>query len=88
VYITVHFVQETNIRFTTRLSVFVGRTEIVNSLLRYLDLLLSHDTRRALVGHRKIINSIRCFFNTLSFLEVETPMMSMIAGGATVRPFD
>jgi lysyl-tRNA synthetase class 2 len=54
---------------------------------RYLDLILSEDTRRIFETRSKIINYIRRFFDTLGFLEVETPMMSMIAGGATAKPF-
>jgi lysyl-tRNA synthetase class 2 len=54
---------------------------------RYLDLIISEDTRRIFITRSKIINYIRRFFDDLGFLEVETPMMSMIAGGATAKPF-
>ncbi|KAI1787446.1 lysyl-tRNA synthetase [Ganoderma leucocontextum] len=54
---------------------------------RYLDLILNDETRRIFVTRSKIINYIRRFFDTLGFLEVETPMTSMIAGGATAKPF-
>lgn len=54
---------------------------------RYLDLILSEGTRRIFVTRSKIINYIRRFFDNLGFLEVETPMTSMIAGGATAKPF-
>ncbi|KAA1475136.1 lysyl-tRNA synthetase [Dentipellis sp. KUC8613] len=54
---------------------------------RYLDLILSEDTRRIFVARSRIINYIRRFFDNLGFLEVETPMTSMIAGGATAKPF-
>lgn len=54
---------------------------------RYLDLILSDETRRIFVARSKIINYIRRFFDNLGFLEVETPMTSMIAGGATAKPF-
>ena len=54
---------------------------------RYLDLILSEDTRRIFYTRSKIINYIRRFFDALGFLEVETPMTSMIAGGATAKPF-
>ncbi|KZT63728.1 lysyl-tRNA synthetase [Daedalea quercina L-15889] len=54
---------------------------------RYLDLILSQDTRRIFLTRSKIINYIRRFLDGLGFLEVETPMMSMIAGGATAKPF-
>ncbi|GBE80422.1 Lysine--tRNA ligase, cytoplasmic [Sparassis crispa] len=54
---------------------------------RYLDLILSEDTRRIFITRSKIINYVRRFFDNLGFLEVETPMTSMIAGGATAKPF-
>ncbi|KAH9915062.1 lysyl-tRNA synthetase [Epithele typhae] len=54
---------------------------------RYLDLILNDETRRIFVTRSKIINYMRRFFDNLGFLEVETPMMSMIAGGATAKPF-
>ncbi|KAI0302597.1 lysyl-tRNA synthetase [Russula brevipes] len=54
---------------------------------RYLDLILSDDTRRIFYTRSRIINYIRRFFDSLGFLEVETPMTSMIAGGATAKPF-
>ncbi|KAG8963022.1 lysyl-tRNA synthetase [Tulasnella sp. 419] len=54
---------------------------------RYLDLILSDDTRRIFVTRSRIVNYIRKFFDGLGFLEVETPMMNMIAGGATAKPF-
>ncbi|PCH35949.1 lysyl-tRNA synthetase [Wolfiporia cocos MD-104 SS10] len=54
---------------------------------RYLDLILSQDTRRIFITRSRIINYIRRFLDNLGFLEVETPMTSMIAGGATAKPF-
>ncbi|EPS97172.1 hypothetical protein FOMPIDRAFT_1025114 [Fomitopsis schrenkii] len=54
---------------------------------RYLDLIISPDTRRIFLTRSKIINYMRRFLDSLGFLEVETPMMSMIAGGATAKPF-
>ncbi|KAI0338230.1 lysyl-tRNA synthetase [Trametopsis cervina] len=54
---------------------------------RYLDLILSDDVRRIFITRSKIINYIRRFLDNLGFLEVETPMTSMIAGGATAKPF-
>lgn len=54
---------------------------------RYLDLILSEDTRRIFITRSKIINYVRRFLDNLGFLEVETPMTSMIAGGATAKPF-
>lgn len=54
---------------------------------RYLDLILNDETRRVFNTRAKIINYIRTFLNERQFLEVETPMMNMIAGGATAKPF-
>lgn len=54
---------------------------------RYLDLILNDNVRRKFVTRSRIIHYIRQFFNNLGFLEVETPMMNMIAGGATAKPF-
>ncbi|THU45396.1 hypothetical protein C4D60_Mb02t17500 [Musa balbisiana] len=52
---------------------------------RYL--MLNHEVRQIFKTRSKIINYIRDFLNKLDFLEVETPMMNMIAGGAAVKPF-
>lgn len=54
---------------------------------RYLDLILNNETRRVFEIRAKVVNYIRKFLNDMSFLEVETPMMNLIAGGATAKPF-
>lgn len=54
---------------------------------RYLDLILNNETARVFQIRAKVINYIRDFLNNMGFLEVETPMMNMIAGGATAKPF-
>lgn len=54
---------------------------------RYLDLILNNRVRKIFEVRAKIIAYIRRFFDDLGFLEVETPMMNMIAGGATAKPF-
>ncbi|CAF1337154.1 unnamed protein product [Adineta steineri] len=54
---------------------------------RYLDLMINDSVRQKFVIKAKIINYVRQFLNTLGFLEVETPMMNMIAGGAAAKPF-
>lgn len=54
---------------------------------RYLDLIVNDSVRQNFVIRAKVINSIRQFLNRRGFLEVETPMMNMIAGGATAKPF-
>ncbi|KAI8570009.1 hypothetical protein RHMOL_Rhmol01G0000100 [Rhododendron molle] len=54
---------------------------------RYLDLMLNTEVRHIFRTRAKIISYIRSFLDNLDFLEVETPMMNMIAGGAAARPF-
>ncbi|KAK0088930.1 hypothetical protein PV326_004672 [Microctonus aethiopoides] len=54
---------------------------------RYLDLILNDKVRQKFHIRAKIISYIRRFFDQMGFLEVETPMMNMIAGGATAKPF-
>jgi lysyl-tRNA synthetase class 2 len=54
---------------------------------RYLDLISNEDTRKVFLTRSKIIQSIRVFFEARGYLEVETPMMHPIPGGAAARPF-
>ncbi|MDP3044680.1 MAG: lysine--tRNA ligase [Eubacteriales bacterium] len=54
---------------------------------RYLDLIVNPETRDVFVKRSRIIASIRRFLDDRNFLEVETPMMQPLAGGATARPF-
>lgn len=54
---------------------------------RYLDLIVNDRVREVFVLRNRIIQSIRNFFIHKDFLEVETPMMQPIPGGATARPF-
>ncbi|KAJ4709295.1 Lysine--tRNA ligase [Melia azedarach] len=54
---------------------------------RYLDLMLNLEVRQIFKTRARIISYIRRFLDNLDFLEVETPMMNMIAGGAAARPF-
>ena len=54
---------------------------------RYLDLISNDNTRRVFIARSKIIQSVREFFVTRGYLEVETPMMHPIPGGAAARPF-
>lgn len=54
---------------------------------RYLDLIMNHETRDAFVLRSRIVSYIRNFFTQRDFLEVETPMLQVIPGGATARPF-
>ncbi|ORY26693.1 hypothetical protein BCR39DRAFT_540460 [Naematelia encephala] len=54
---------------------------------RYLDMIMNSHTRDVFISRSKIVNYVRRYLDDLGFLEVETPMMSMIAGGATAKPF-
>lgn len=54
---------------------------------RYLDLMLNESVKSAFVKRAQIINYMRRFLDSMGFLEVETPMMNMIPGGATAKPF-
>jgi lysyl-tRNA synthetase class 2 len=54
---------------------------------RYLDLIANNDVKQVFVLRSRAIQTIREFFIQKDFLEVETPMMQPIAGGATARPF-
>jgi lysyl-tRNA synthetase class 2 len=54
---------------------------------RYVDLITNDDARRAFVARSKVVQSIREFFVERGYLEVETPMMHPIPGGAAARPF-
>ncbi|KAK5773766.1 lysine--tRNA ligase KRS1 PWA37_003764 [Arxiozyma heterogenica] len=54
---------------------------------RYLDLIMNKDARGRFITRSKIIRYIRKFLDDRDFIEVETPMMNVIAGGATAKPF-
>jgi lysyl-tRNA synthetase class 2 len=54
---------------------------------RYVDLIVNPEVREVFFKRTRIINLIRAFMNDHDFLEVETPMMQQIPGGATARPF-
>ncbi len=54
---------------------------------RYIDLITNDETRRTFALRSKIINYIRNFMIQKDYMEVETPMMQAIPGGATARPF-
>ena len=54
---------------------------------RYLDLMVNEDGRRVFRLRSAVIDYLRGFFNARGFLEVETPMMQAIPGGAAARPF-
>lgn len=54
---------------------------------RYLDLIMNKESRETFIMRSKIVAHIREFLTAKEFLEVETPMMQVIPGGATARPF-
>ena len=54
---------------------------------RYLDLITSEDSKNTFIKRSRIIQEMRNYLNQRGFLEVETPMMHTIAGGAQARPF-
>ncbi|OCF38143.1 lysine-tRNA ligase [Kwoniella heveanensis CBS 569] len=54
---------------------------------RYLDLIMNQTSRDVFITRSKVVNYIRKYLDAQGFLEVETPMMSMVAGGATAKPF-
>jgi len=54
---------------------------------RYLDLIANADVKKIFVARTKIVSKIREFLNSKGYLEVETPMMHSIAGGAAGKPF-
>lgn len=54
---------------------------------RYLDLITSQESKQTFIARSKIIQSMRRYLDNNGYLEVETPMMHGIAGGASARPF-
>lgn len=54
---------------------------------RYLDMIMNPDVKDTFIKRSKIISSIRAYLDNLGFIEVETPMLNVIAGGAAARPF-
>jgi len=54
---------------------------------RYVDLIVSPEARQTFITRTRIISAIRAYMDTHGFMEVETPMMQTIAGGATAKPF-
>ena len=54
---------------------------------RYVDLVMNSEVREVFVKRSKVVQALRRFFDARGFVEVETPMMHPIAGGAVARPF-
>ena len=55
---------------------------------RYVDLIMNEEVKKNFYLRTQIIKFIRDYFDTNGFIEVETPMMQIIPGGATARPFE
>lgn len=55
--------------------------------MRYVDLVVNPKVKDVFIKRTKIINTIRNFYNDMGFLEVETPILQAIPGGAAARPF-
>jgi len=55
--------------------------------MRYVDLFANPEVREVFMLRSRIVREIRAFFDELGYLEVETPILHSIAGGATARPF-
>ena len=55
---------------------------------RYLDLILNDTAKATFRTRTKVVNFVRRYLDNMGFLEVETPMMNMIPGGAAARPFE
>ncbi|MCG7217891.1 lysine--tRNA ligase [Paenibacillus mucilaginosus] len=54
---------------------------------RYVDLIMNQDVQQTFIARSKIIQSMRRYLDALGYLEVETPTLHAIAGGAAARPF-
>ncbi|HZZ59123.1 MAG TPA: amino acid--tRNA ligase-related protein, partial [Opitutaceae bacterium] len=54
---------------------------------RYLDLIVNAESRRRLLLRSRIVSAIRRFLDARQFVEVETPVLQAVAGGAAARPF-
>ena len=54
---------------------------------RYVDLIMNEDARRVAFARPKIIRSIQSYLDNLGYVEVETPVLNSILGGAAARPF-
>jgi lysyl-tRNA synthetase class 2 len=59
----------------------------LRSRRRYVDLFMSEETRQTFLRRSQIVRNLRAFFHARDFVEVETPMMQVVPGGALARPF-
>ena len=55
--------------------------------MRYVDLIVNPQVRETFIKRTKLINSMREFFNARNYIEVDTPVLQAIPGGAAARPF-
>jgi lysyl-tRNA synthetase class 2 len=55
--------------------------------MRYVDLVVNPQVKEVFLKRTKLFNAMRSFFNTAGYMEVETPVLQSIAGGAAARPF-
>lgn len=68
--------------------VFSGLTDVeMRYRHRHLDLIANAEARRNLVNRAKIVSAVRRYFDGQGYLEVETPLLQLEAGGAAARPF-
>ncbi|TCZ74351.1 lysine--tRNA ligase [Paenibacillus albiflavus] len=56
--------------------------------MRYVDLIMSQEVQQTFITRSKIIQSMRRYLDSLGYLEVETPTLHAVAGGAAARPFN
>lgn len=54
---------------------------------RHLDLISNHEARKMLLDRARIVSAVRRYFDSQGYLEVETPLLQVVAGGAAARPF-
>lgn len=54
---------------------------------RYVDLIMNREVKETFIKRNKIMNGLRTYLNNKNFMEVETPMMHPILGGASAKPF-
>ncbi len=67
---------------------FHGLTDVEERYRRrYLDLIMNEDAKRVAIERPKIIRAMQHYFDDRGFIEVETPVLQNVQGGATARPF-
>jgi lysyl-tRNA synthetase, class II len=55
--------------------------------MRYVDLIVNPEVREVFIKRTKLVNTIRTFLNSFGYIEVETPILQPLYGGAAARPF-